>query len=188
MTERGRVRFGDTSIDYEVRRSSRRRKTVQITMVGGGVQVAAPTTTPVGELCAIVRKRAGWILSHASDRMLEATSKRFVSGETLPYLGRNVQMVIKDADVRRSEICFDHWRFWITAPKGLSGDERYESIRRAVVRWYRSRAEEEAGGDGRSVEASARTWREVSCACARPASALGKLRARRDTCASTGAP
>ena len=70
MTERGSVRFGDTDIDYEVRRSSRRRKTVQITVDGGGVQVAAPTVTPVGELRAIVRRRALWILSQASDRML----------------------------------------------------------------------------------------------------------------------
>lgn len=142
MTERGRVRFGATSIDYEVRRSGRRRKTVQITVDGGGVQVAAPTGTTVGELRAIVRKRAGWILSHASDRMLKAAPKRFVSGETLPYLGRNVRMIVKDADVRKAEVRFDHWRFLVAVPKGLSADERHESVRRAVVRWYRSRADE----------------------------------------------
>ena len=142
MTERDCVRFGDTRIDYEVRRSSRRRKTVQITVDGGGVQVAAPTTTTVSELRAIVRKRAPWILSHASDRMLEAAPKRFVNGETLPYLGRNVRMVVEDADVRKAAVRFDHWRFLVTAPKGLNGDERCDSIRRAVVRWYRSRADE----------------------------------------------
>ena len=142
MTEGGRVRFGDATIDYEVRRSGRRRKTVQITVDGSGVQVVAPTTTPASELRAIVRKRAGWILSHASDRMLEAAPKRFVSGETLLYLGRNVPMVVEDADVRTAKVRLDHWRFRVTAPRGLSGDERYESIRRAIVRWYRSRAEE----------------------------------------------
>ena len=142
MTERDRVRFGDTSIDYEVQRSSRRRKTVQITVDGGGVQVVAPTTTPGSELRTIVRKRAGWILSHTSNRMLEAVPKRFVSGETLPDLGRNVRMIVEHKDVPTAEVRFDHWRFLITAPKGLSGDERYESIRRTVVRWYRSRADE----------------------------------------------
>ena len=29
MSERGSVRFGNTTIDYEVRRSERRKKTVQ---------------------------------------------------------------------------------------------------------------------------------------------------------------
>ena len=140
MTERNSVRFGNTTIDYEVRRSERRRKTVQVTMDGGGVQVAAPMTTPDSELRAIVRKRAPWILSHASGEMLEAAPKRFVSGETLPYLGRNVRMIVDTADMRSPEVRFDHWRFLVTAPKALSGDERYEPIRRAVVGWYRDRA------------------------------------------------
>ena len=140
MSERGSVRFGNTTIDYEVRRSERRRKTVQITMNGGGVQVAAPMTTPDGELQAIVRRRAPWILSHASGEMLEAAPKRFVSGETLPYLGRNVRMIVDTGDVRSPEVRFDHWRFLVTAPKALNGDERYEPIRRAVVGWYRDRA------------------------------------------------
>ena len=142
MTEPGRVRFGNTTIDYDVRRSDRRRKTVQITVDGGGVQVAAPMTTPDTELRAIVRKRAPWILSHASGEMLEAAPKRFVSGETLPYLGRNVRMVIEPADVRSPQVRFDHWRFRVTVPTTLDGDERYEPIRRAVVGWYRERAAE----------------------------------------------
>ena len=142
MSERGRVRFGDTTIEYAVRRSERRKKTVQITVDGGGVQVAAPFETPETELRALVRKRAPWILSHASDEMLEASPKRFVSGETLPYLGRNVRMIVRSTDIRSPDVRFDHWRFCIAVPKTLNGDERYEPIRRAVVRWYRYRASE----------------------------------------------
>ena len=142
MTERDHVRFGDATIEYEVRRSSRRRKTVQITVDGGGVQVAAPMRTPDRELQAIVRKRAAWILSHATGALLESAPKRFVSGETLPYLGRNVRMVVADADVRSPEVRFDHWRFRVAVPQSLDGGERYESIRRAVVGWYRGRAAE----------------------------------------------
>ena len=44
-----------------------------------------------------MRKRAPWILSHASQPMLEALPRRFVSGETLPYLGRNVILVVESA-------------------------------------------------------------------------------------------
>ena len=146
MSERGVVRFGNTPIEYEVRRSERRKKTVQITVDGGGVQVAAPVKTPETELRAIVRKRAPWILSHASDAMLEATPKRFVSGETLPYLGRNVRLIVEPSDVRSPEIRFDHWRFRIAVPKTLNGEERYEPTRRAVVRWYRNRASERLPG------------------------------------------
>ena len=142
MSERSSVRFGGATIEYEVRRSERRKKTVQVTVDGGGVQVAAPVTTPESELRAIVRKRAAWILSHASEEMLEAAPKRFVSGETLPYLGRNVRLVVETADVRSPEVRFDHWRFRVTVPNTLDGSDRSESIRRAVVGWYRGRASE----------------------------------------------
>ena len=132
MTERDCVHFGDTTIEYEVRRSARRRKTVQVTVAGGGVQVAASTTTPDSELRAIVRKRAPWILNHASGEMLEAAPKRFVSGETLPYLDRNVRMIVESVDMRSPEVRFDHWRFRVSVPQSLDGGERYELIRRAV--------------------------------------------------------
>ena len=142
MSDRDSVRFGDTTIEYEVRRSPRRRKTVEITVDGGGVRVAAPARTPDSELRAVVRKRAPWILRHASEAMLEAAPKRFVSGETLPYLGRNVRMVVTTGDVRWPEVRLDHWRFRIVVPESMDDVVRFESIRRAVVRWYRARAAE----------------------------------------------
>ena len=142
MSERGSVRFGNTDIEYEVRRSGRRRKTVQITLDGGGVQVFSPMTTPEDELRAIVRRRAPWILNHASGEALEAAPKRFVSGETLPYLGRNVRIIVDTGDVRSPEVRFDHWRFRVVAPDDLQGAERQRRIRRAIVGWYRDRAAE----------------------------------------------
>ena len=139
-TERGLVRFGNTSIEYEVRRSQRRKETVQINVGGDGVQVAAPATTPESELQAIVRKRATWILKHTREDVLRPTPKRFVSGETLPYLGRNVRLVVEAKDVRAPEFRFDHWRFRVSIPHSLEEEERYQHVRSVVVDWYRARA------------------------------------------------
>ena len=100
VTQPSSVRFGDTTIEYQVRRSPRRKKTVQITVDGTGVQVAAPVTILDDEIQAMVRKRAPWILQNAADAQLAVAPKRFVSGETLPYLGKNVRMVFETADVR----------------------------------------------------------------------------------------
>ncbi len=140
MTSRNQIRFGDSTIEYEVRRSRRRKKTIQITVDGGGVQVAAPCATPDSELRAIVRKRAPWILSHATGALLEAAPKRFVSGETLPYLGRNIRLVVKPGDARALEVRFDHWRFHISISGGLENGERNERVRRSIVEWYRGQA------------------------------------------------
>ncbi|MCY3925651.1 MAG: SprT family zinc-dependent metalloprotease [bacterium] len=140
MTERDSIRFGDTTIDYRIRRSERRKKTVQITVDGSGVEVASPVTTSSDELRGIVRKRAPWIVTHSTGQTLEAAPKRFVSGETLPYLGRNVRMVVESKAVRTPAVRFDHWTFRITVPEDLNGDERSDRMRRAVVTWYRARA------------------------------------------------
>ena len=141
MTEQGSVRFGGTTIQYHVRRSARRRKTVDITVDGTGVQVAVPQDTPDEDVRAIVHRRAPWILAHAPETLLEALPKGFVSGETLPYLGRNVRMVVSVGDVPAPEVRFDHWRLRITVPRYLSEGNRSGCIRRAVVAWYRRRAE-----------------------------------------------
>ena len=140
MIERDSIRFGDTTIEYQVHRSERRKKTVHVTIDGGGVQVAAPMDTPADDLHTLVRRRAPWILNHASDGLLTVAPKRFVSGETLPYLGRNVRMVFETADVCTPEVRFDHWRFSIKVPRNLPEGKRQESIRRAMVAWYRGRA------------------------------------------------
>ncbi len=140
MKHRDNICFGNTTIEYNIRRSSRRKKTVQITVDGGGVQVVAPSTAEDSELREIVRKRAPWILDHSTEYLLAIPSKRFVSGETLPYLGRNVRMVIKTEDRRTAEVRFDHWRFRVTVPQGLVDEIRRDRIRRAFVNWYRRRA------------------------------------------------
>ena len=141
-TDRGQVRFGDTNIEYEVHRSQRRKKTVQITVDGAGVQVAAPMSTPDSEVQSIVRKRAAWILKHANEGTLQVAPKRFVSGETLPYLGRNVRLVLDPKDGSTPQIRFDHWRFRVSIPDDLEGEERYQRVRSVVVDWYRTRAAE----------------------------------------------
>ena len=142
MTSRDQIRFGDSTIEFEIRRSPRRKKTVQITVDGSGVQVAAPKATPVSDLRAIVRKRAPWILAHATRAILEAAPRQFVSGETLPYLGRNVRMIVETEDRPSARVSFNHWRLLVTAPGSLSGYERWESVRHAIVGWYRYRADE----------------------------------------------
>ena len=135
------VRVGDTTIEYEVRRSQRRKKTVQIRVDRSGVKVAAPKRIGKSELQAIVRKRASWILKQIAS-VSEAQPLLFVSGETLPFLGRNVPMIIQSADVDSLEVRLDLWNFQVTTPLTFSDDERPEAIRLAVVGWYTDRATE----------------------------------------------
>ena len=179
MVERRQVRFGDATIEYDVQRSDRRKKTVQITMDGGRVLVASPLDTPDSKLEAIVRKRAPWILRQASDPALQAPRKRFVSGETLPYMGRNVRLIVEPADLQAPEVRFDHWSFRIAVPVTLDESKRYDEIRKAIVPWYRRRAEQRIS---RSVE----LWRKRMGWPEKPEVLIRDQRQRWGSCAPDG--
>ena len=140
MTNSSQVQFGDTTIEYEVRRSKRRRKTVEISLNGCGVRVAVPSKTSDDEVRDIVLKCAPWILKHLGEVQDAAPARRFVSGETLPYMGRNVSLVVKPAEVRATVVRFDHWRFLVSVPHDMVSDDHNESIHRSIAEWYRARA------------------------------------------------
>ena len=179
MTNHGSVRFGNTDIEYRVRRSDRRRKTVHIAVDGTGVQVAVPHDTSDDEIRSIVRRRAPWILANTPDSLHEASQKRFVSGETLPYLGKNVRMLVEAQDVRSVEVRFDHWRLRITVPRDLPEDVRSERIRNSIVAWYRLRAE-------MRVKSSLDRWWPRLGTGALPAVLIRDQRQRWGSCASDG--
>ncbi len=179
MTEQDRVRVGDTVIEYEVRRSERRKKTVQIRIDRGAVRVAAPSATPDGELRALVRARASWILKRLSEAAPEPAGKRFVSGETLPYLGRRLPLVFERGDAPSPRVRLDRGSFRISAPLSLEDGEREEQIRYAVVAWYAARAAE------RFPAAVDRWWPRLGCG--EPSRVLIRDQRRRwGSCAADG--
>lgn len=142
-SERGSVTFGATTIDYVVTRSTRRRKTVEITIdPAEGVLVAAPAGTTAERIREVVHGRAAWIVRQWVGRAAAPGRKEFVSGESLPYLGRQVRLVTEQGDVASVRVRFRHWEFHVTTPVRLAGEARREAVRRALVRWYRRRARE----------------------------------------------
>ena len=141
MTERGEIRYGDSRIAYQVVRSARRRKTIEVTVDAPGiVTVAAPDDTPPEHIEATVRRRAGWIIKHDGEAASALPPRRFVSGESLPYLGRSVQLTVHPIDGEQVEVRFHHWQFDVDVPHDLDGDERLDTVRRAFEFWYRDRA------------------------------------------------
>ena len=140
MTEEGVVHYGDSIIQYRVLRRPRRKKTVEITVNSPGVvTVAAPVEMTSAHIEATVRKQAKWIRRHNGIANQAPPCHRFVSGESLPYLGRSVRLTVHTTGREAIEVCFHHWQFDVEVPCSLSGDERREAVRAAFERWYRGR-------------------------------------------------
>lgn len=154
MAERGSVRFGVTTIPFEIIRSRRRRKTIAITLdPAEGVLVSAPVNVPSEDVTRVVHRRAGWIVRKSTEAMLHPRPKQFVSGESLPYLGRQVRMFVDSSEARGASVHFNHWTFRIVVPDHLDVEARRKAALDTVTRWYKRRAQER-------LIARARVWSE----------------------------
>ena len=137
-----RVHFNGTAIDYEFRRSPRRKKTVEIRLTPQGVLVAAPSRASDDAIRDIVLDRAPWIVKRMSKLPEEPLPRRFVTGETLPYLGRKIEMIVEDGSTSSTQVSLHQGRFWVSVRPTLDKDVRRESILQAFAAWYGTRAEE----------------------------------------------
>ena len=79
------VTHGDTTIEFEVRRSDRRTRTVEVAVTPTGVRVYAPRAAPVAELKRFVRSKAPWILGHLAD-LERACQPGLRESQIMPYL------------------------------------------------------------------------------------------------------
>jgi len=141
MTEQGAVAFGDARIVYSVVRSARRHKTVEITVERpGAIVVAAPLRSSPQELETIVRRKAGWIVRHHGVAARGPSERHYVSGGSLPYLGREVRLFVHESASGGVEIRFGHWRFEVQVPRALAGVQRRTAVESAFRAWYRARA------------------------------------------------
>ena len=159
------LRYGDKTIPYRVRRSARRKKTIQISIDAEGVIVAAPVAVPDAEIQAFVRKKADWILESLAHMKAVAESSRFVNGNSLPYRGMPVRLDIRFADAGEVRFSMDESdgsiiiefdedavrvdfddrdgerRFRIAVPKIFKPAEREKVIGRELSAWYWRQAE-----------------------------------------------
>ena len=129
-------------VDYTVRRSARRRKTVQISVVDGNVIVAAPKRTPSRELDRIVRDRIPWIMRKLSEEARKPAPPQFVTDEKLPYLGEDVSLSATLSHDPKPSVRLARRRLQVSVPADVVDEQRTDAIRTALAAWFRERAAE----------------------------------------------
>ncbi|MCY4530034.1 MAG: DUF45 domain-containing protein, partial [Chloroflexi bacterium] len=140
VTERDSIRVAGTTLEYEVHRSSRRKKTVKLTVESGIVRVVVPSFTKPSAVRRAVRDRADWIINKLSQAPPEGVQKRFIDGESMPYMGDDVRVALRIVDAPAPKIRLEDGRFRVFVPRNLRGKKRFEAMRLAFMEWYRERA------------------------------------------------
>lgn len=134
------VSWGNTQLPYTIRRSTRRRKTVTVSVDSrGDVLLAAPTNFPTADLDAMVRRKAVWIekqIRRARSQHPPTGQREFVSGESVLYLGRHYRLRVGPHSHGSAKL---RGR-WLEVPAGA--DESHpDQVRATLIAWFRLRAE-----------------------------------------------
>lgn len=135
------LRVGGGAIRYEVVRSRRRRRTLEIVVdVAHGVRVSVPHATPRAEIVAFVRRRAAWVVRQAA-ALTGVRRHGWADGERIPYLGRTVMLALVPVDGGAASASLEGGALRVGVPWTLGGEARRAAVREAVIAWYRERAE-----------------------------------------------
>jgi len=146
------VEHAGTAIEYEVVRTARRRRTLELTVDGHGVHVAAPLRTPRREIEEFVRGRGPWILKH---RPTVRAPLEYATGEALPFRGVSLPLLVRDRSGRGVSVERGLFDLYVAIPARLDGPRRSRAVQAALAKWYVARAEE-------SVAESVSRWTGIT--------------------------
>jgi len=142
------VEHAGAAIEYEVVRSARRRRTLELTVDRHGVHVAAPLRTSRREIEDFVRGRTPWILKH---RPMSEPPLSFETGEAVPFHGVAMPLAVTVRPGRGVRVERGLFGLEIAVPARLEGPRRARAIENALLRWYAEHALT-------AIEASVARW------------------------------
>ena len=136
------VSFEGMTIEYRVRRSPRRKKTIEFSLTPDGLLVSAPARASYALIRSIVLRRAPQILKLMADSPHGGWPLSFSTGDSLPYLGRDIEIFVEDGVTSSTQVCLREGAFHLSVRPTLIRNERQDSIRQTFAAWYRARAQE----------------------------------------------
>lgn len=114
-----------------------RRKTASINVREGKVSIRVPLRFPETAALEFIALKSVWIKQKLQEQqqVLTANQRSFIEGESLLYLGRDYQLVIKSS-IKPSVFISDH-NIHVSLH---TQEQNAESIRNALINWYREQA------------------------------------------------
>ncbi len=118
---------------------TRRKKTIALTVVDGGVRVLAPKRVSTEEVFALVRKKSDWIEKKRLRPQFQ--QKTYSTGERFVVLDETVQLQVVDG--KRSSIALQQGDLVVCLSPRVR--KRAEFVGSLIHGWYQQQAEETIG-------------------------------------------
>ena len=141
-----RLKIGERTVEYRIRRSRQRKKTYQVSIVSGEVVLAVPYSTTNKQAEEMVLQKARWILTKLDVAPAKPEAPSFLSGERLPYQGAELTLWVQgvaSTPTGLPEVSRERRRLKVAVPLGLDDTTRGQQIEAALVTWYAHRAGEQ---------------------------------------------
>ncbi len=136
-TSSGSLVAGGRTIAYRVVRSSRRRRTMQISLrAEDGVTVRVPLRMPEAHVRSFVEERADWIVKRLLELSAASPPRPLVTGAVLPFLGEWLRLELRED----AGPTVDATNGALTVGCPSPGSEPL--LRAVLTRWYAERASE----------------------------------------------
>jgi predicted metal-dependent hydrolase len=105
-----KLEYGNSTINYTVIKSGRRRKTLEIIIKKDGkVTVRAPFDKSISDIEGFIQKNAKWILKkqleYKNETPRQIMNPTYEEGSTLPYLGKNYPLKIVNHQKNKENNC-----------------------------------------------------------------------------------
>jgi predicted metal-dependent hydrolase len=137
----GSFKYGGETFAYEICRTPDRAEKIAIHVhPDASIQVDAPEGEEEDRIYRAVVKRARWIAGHVAQARCQRAHvlpRSYVSGESLFYLGKRYQLKVAEANGTGAQVRLWRGRICVETPQRDA-----QVVKRALGRWYRSRAED----------------------------------------------
>jgi predicted metal-dependent hydrolase len=136
MTGRQTLAYGSETIDFSLSFSPRQRLSISVEP-HGGVVVKAPAEATFEAVLNQIRKKAGWIIRQRDQFAAFGPAmppKRYVSGETHRYLGRQYRFRVTRGDLPSVKLAGRFFEIVTPEKSDTAG------VRKQLDAWYRRHA------------------------------------------------
>ncbi|UCG82117.1 MAG: M48 family metallopeptidase, partial [Dehalococcoidia bacterium] len=125
------------TISYTIMRSPRAKNIRFEIKPESGLKVVIPRSYNLGELPELLKRRSNWIFKHLDNyckTQPPAAEKRLKSGDTVPFLGRDLELMVSNNSGGINRIRLEDDRLVVSLGAGSDG------LNAALEGWYRMQA------------------------------------------------
>lgn len=139
VTSMPSYRYGTTEIEYNLIHDPDRYDISIVVEWLDGVSVIVPEDITSEKIDEVLHQKAPWILKkwrEINEIKSPTIEREFVSGEKLPYLGRQYRLKVVKEKTDQPTLNFHQGRFYAHVPITWNDEERIHSLKMEAREWY----------------------------------------------------